>query len=106
MESPAIAGADCGVGKQVRNVYCISAMDDIMEDTICANLGIPKPTTETSCVEPCAHQCSLSGWSDWGQCTATCGAQGGIQSRTRQIIGKGVYIVVTSLLDRSISRDS
>ena len=78
----------CGQGSQIRNVYCLSSLDEAVLDEFCTDLHGAAPLTSHPCLVPCADQCELSEWSDWTQCTATCGPQGGTQTRTRQITGE------------------
>ena len=85
--------ATCGQGSQVRNVYCMSALDEAVPDQSCTDLHGAAPESEQSCPVPCDDQCDLSEWSDWTECTVTCGKKGGTQIRTRQIQGKGPVIL-------------
>ena len=77
----------CGEGSQVRNVYCLSALDEPVIDDLCAELHGLSPAATQTCTVPCKDQCTLSDWSDWTPCSHTCGPQGGTQMRTRQITG-------------------
>ncbi len=76
----------CGDGNQIRNVFCLSSLDDVLADDNCTDIG-EKPVAEQVCRVPCPDECVVSDWLEWGPCSATCGAQGGAQQRIRQIIG-------------------
>ncbi len=51
--------------------------------------GVPAPESSVTCSVPCPGDCDVSTWTEWTTCSATCGAQGGTQSRTRKITGAG-----------------
>ncbi|XP_038052969.1 thrombospondin type-1 domain-containing protein 7A-like [Patiria miniata] len=74
---------DCGRGSHVRTVYCMSALDRLLEDEDCPGSS---PAYNEDCRIPCPTDCVISEWTDWGPCSRTCGKKGGMQTRTRQIL--------------------
>lgn len=79
----------CGEGKQIRNVYCLSALEEVLPDHNCTGA---KPTTEKRCRMPCNNECTLSEWTQWSQCTISCGPKSGLQTRDRQITGMTLLV--------------
>ncbi|XP_071486334.1 thrombospondin type-1 domain-containing protein 7A-like [Diadema antillarum] len=75
---------DCGPGTRNRAVYCISARNEHLTASYCA--GNPKPVRQGTCRVPCAEECVVSEWSDWGSCSVSCGTSGGVQKRSRRIV--------------------
>ncbi|XP_071957188.1 thrombospondin type-1 domain-containing protein 7A-like isoform X2 [Antedon mediterranea] len=76
---------DCGAGTQSRSVYCKSALNDVLPNDNCT--GMEKPERKQTCTIPCPGDCAVSEWSEWSTCSETCGPVGGIQMRTRLILG-------------------
>ncbi|XP_022099508.1 thrombospondin type-1 domain-containing protein 7A-like [Acanthaster planci] len=74
---------DCGQGSHVRTVYCMSALDELLEDEECPGAS---PAYQEECRIPCPTDCVISEWTDWGPCSKSCGKKGGTQMRTRQIL--------------------
>ncbi|XP_006816067.2 thrombospondin type-1 domain-containing protein 7A-like [Saccoglossus kowalevskii] len=74
----------CGSGSQVRVLYCKSAMDDVLDAKNCSHLE--RPLRTRVCKVPCPSDCVVSEWSEWGECSRSCGKKGGVQTRTRQIL--------------------
>ena len=64
----------------------MSAKDELLNDAECNNTA--KPLVSGACRKPCPSECVVSDWSDWGTCSKTCGKKGGMQTRTRQILGE------------------
>ena len=91
--SPCFLDSDqgsCGHGVHFRNVYCVSSLDQVVSDRRCPDK--PKPDNRETCRIPCPQQCTVSEWTDWGECSRSCGAMGGVQTRTRRITGKVYYV--------------
>ena len=83
----------CGPGTRHRAVYCMSARDELLEDNVCN--ASKKPLDTGDCRVPCPSECVVSDWTEWGTCSKTCGKKGGVQVRTRKILGKNLNIYVT-----------
>lgn len=47
----------------------------------------PLAETKNCATDPCPHDCIVSPWTDWGDCTAPC--EGGLQRRSRRILQAG-----------------
>ncbi|PIK37342.1 putative thrombospondin type-1 domain-containing protein 7B-like [Apostichopus japonicus] len=77
----------CGRGLWYRVVYCISALDTEVDSSNCE--GITKPLPSDQCSVPCPEDCIVSEWSKWSPCSVTCGKQGGMQTRWREILAYG-----------------
>ncbi len=69
---------DCGGGIQERTRSIITQPKG--NGKVCPELR----ETKACNTEPCGVDCQVGNWSNWSDCTASCG--GGIQSRTRSII--------------------
>ena len=77
----------CGQGSMIRTVYCRSSRDEVVEDDLCA--PAEKPPERSQCKVPCADECVVSDWSDWGPCSKSCFDRiSGLRHRKRQILGK------------------
>ncbi|XP_033646460.1 thrombospondin type-1 domain-containing protein 7B-like, partial [Asterias rubens] len=74
---------DCGSGVHARVLYCMSALDELLDDEFCPG---EEPPWQETCKIPCPTDCVISEWSDWGSCSKTCGKKGGMQMRSRQIL--------------------
>ena len=73
---------ECGGGIQQRSVVCKDCEGNTLPDGSCEG---PKPATVQECnTQGCPVDCVVSDWSDWSECTATCG--GGTQFRTRTVL--------------------
>nr|XP_054757223.1 thrombospondin type-1 domain-containing protein 7A-like [Lytechinus pictus] len=75
---------DCGPGTRHRAVYCINALNRRVDASFCA--GKTKPDRQGTCRVPCAEDCVVNEWSDWGDCSVSCGPNGGVRKRTRRIV--------------------
>lgn len=72
----------CGAGKLHRTVYCVSG-DQWVDDSKCTSF---KPPVVYDCMVPCPKDCVISEWSNWGECSKSCGKTGGVQIRERSIL--------------------
>ncbi|KAJ8049764.1 Thrombospondin type-1 domain-containing protein 7A [Holothuria leucospilota] len=77
----------CGDGEWYRVVYCISARDTEVDASNCA--AEEQPLSREDCKQPCPEHCIVSEWSKWSPCSVTCGKQGGIQTRWKEILAYG-----------------
>eukprot|EP00057_Strongylocentrotus_purpuratus_P014316 XP_011668790.1 PREDICTED: thrombospondin type-1 domain-containing protein 7A-like [Strongylocentrotus purpuratus] len=75
---------DCGPGTRHRAVYCMNALNKRVDASYCA--GKTKPDRQGTCRVPCAEDCVVSEWSDWGACSVSCGPNGGARKRSRRIV--------------------
>ncbi|XP_041466444.1 thrombospondin type-1 domain-containing protein 7A-like isoform X2 [Lytechinus variegatus] len=75
---------DCGPGTRHRAVYCINALNRRVDASFCA--GKTKPDRQGTCRVPCAEDCVVNEWSDWGDCSVSCGPNGGVRKRNRRIV--------------------
>ncbi|XP_069067932.1 thrombospondin type-1 domain-containing protein 7A [Pleurodeles waltl] len=70
-------------GIQTRDVTCLLKSNGAAaEDAICEYFE-PKPRLEQGCLIPCPHDCIVSEFSPWSECSKTCGS--GLQHRTRHV---------------------
>jgi len=67
----------CGIGSKTRKRMLLSKVKD---DSVCPAL---KETKECQ-IELCPKACSVSSWSQWGECTKSCG--GGSQQKQRSVL--------------------
>lgn len=67
------------------DVKCMTDKDDILPDDTCQSQLGPAPSSTQLCHVACDQEvCTLSDWSEWGQCTKRCS---GVQMRTRTMEG-------------------
>ncbi|CAB3989433.1 Hypothetical predicted protein, partial [Paramuricea clavata] len=82
--SQCISAARCGGGMKHRLVYCRGVAGTWKRDDVCS--GQPTPLRTMNCTVPCPNDCVVSEWGEWGTCSESCGAQGGVQVRKRSIL--------------------
>ncbi|XP_077979023.1 thrombospondin type-1 domain-containing protein 7A-like [Glandiceps talaboti] len=76
----------CGPGYQTRDVFCQQSNGIRLDQVVCLEkLLIARPTSYQRCFIPCGGDCVLSDWSDWTQCSKTCGDTPGVMTRSRHI---------------------
>ena len=93
-----VAGDVCGFGTQRRTVFCVLENDPTntpVDDRFCKGEFLPpgavktaapvKPLTTRSCQILCPQDCVTGAWSEWGQCSRSCG-EGGVRRRTRPVL--------------------
>ncbi|XP_077993776.1 thrombospondin type-1 domain-containing protein 7A-like [Glandiceps talaboti] len=96
---PTITSETCGsgaLGTHNRSVACIvksrniliEHKDGIVDDSFCEQFS-PKPVRSDSCLVPCPQDCVVSHFTDWRECTRTCG--NGTQTKTRRVIVPPLY---------------
>ncbi|XP_006824202.1 thrombospondin type-1 domain-containing protein 7A-like [Saccoglossus kowalevskii] len=91
----------CGsksLGTQTRTVMCLlksrnivieqNDANGLVDDDFCEHFS-SKPALSQSCLIPCPQECIVSHYSDWSECTRTCG--NGTQIRTRHVLVPSMY---------------
>ncbi|XP_036395010.1 thrombospondin type-1 domain-containing protein 7A isoform X1 [Megalops cyprinoides] len=69
--------AICGNGFKTRMLDCVRSDGKSVDLKYCEELGLEKKwQMNTSCVVECPVNCQLSDWSQWSQCSHTCGPIG------------------------------
>ena len=93
-----VADDVCGFGTQRRTVFCVLENDPTntpVDDRFCTGEFLPpgavktaapvKPLTTRPCQILCPQDCVTGAWSEWGQCSRSCG-EGGVRRRTRPLL--------------------
>ncbi|XP_074660397.1 thrombospondin type-1 domain-containing protein 7B-like [Tubulanus polymorphus] len=75
----------CGIGIQKRDVICFSDGKEV-DPANCLKLAGAPPDNQRRCFKPCAGDCVLSPWSDFGPCSQSCGDSPGFMIRTRSLV--------------------
>ncbi|XP_077998788.1 uncharacterized protein LOC144451758 [Glandiceps talaboti] len=84
--------ATCGTSFRIRTVTCHVLGEDIQVDSsLCTTAGLVLPTTVETCTVPACYVYSVS---EWGECSATCGAS--FRARTVSCVILGTTDVVDS----------
>uniref|UniRef100_A0A674EB22 Thrombospondin type-1 domain-containing protein 7A n=1 Tax=Salmo trutta TaxID=8032 RepID=A0A674EB22_SALTR len=81
-----VRGGDssCSVGMQTRKVICVRVNVGQVPPKKCPESI--RPETVRPCLLPCKRDCSVTSYSDWSACPATCGNTKRKQNRKRIII--------------------
>nr|XP_015213731.1 PREDICTED: thrombospondin type-1 domain-containing protein 7B isoform X1 [Lepisosteus oculatus]XP_015213732.1 PREDICTED: thrombospondin type-1 domain-containing protein 7B isoform X1 [Lepisosteus oculatus] len=76
-------------GIQQRKAHCIRKSNrTVVTERICEFFS-QRPAVEQACLIPCPHDCVVSEFSPWSDCSKTCGT--GLQHRTRAVLATPVY---------------
>lgn len=75
----------------VSDLWCSEEeTDKHIELRMCLATRLPLPVTVQRCHVDCHAPCQLTEWSAWTLCNQPCS---GARSRTRQLIGKHIFIL-------------
>ncbi|XP_064634127.1 thrombospondin type-1 domain-containing protein 7B-like isoform X2 [Lineus longissimus] len=74
----------CGRGYRTRKLVCRDRRRKADQALCLENDGEP-PANQEKCFVPCAGDCELSPWSDFGPCSQSCGTNPGTRVRARKL---------------------
>ena len=66
--------------------YCIDTLTGV------------EPVSSSSCYKQCAGDCILTEWSEYSECSQTCGLSPGHRTRTRVVINAGKPHIIHRML--------
>ncbi len=83
-----LPSATCGAGFEYRSLACVDEYnpDRPVSEEYCA--GQQPHKTKRPCSIVCTKDCKLSDWSDWSDCSTTCGWGYQTRSRESQVVGE------------------